>query len=118
MSLSKVAKQIFAYDGDIISVDLSDVRFCPGPCNNTDDEPEPSPGYKILSNNMYYFKPYSGGKYARLCYPINNTQTLVLNNLRICASCHRRYLDFTEENCEEELMSDAKIIMKKLENKN
>ena len=52
----------------------------------------------------------------RFCFPINEKQTLVLNNLRICASCHHRYLEFTEENCREELMSDAKIIMKKLEN--
>jgi hypothetical protein len=84
------------------------------------EEPEPS---IYTSNNkddnrvenMYCFKPYSGGKYMRFCYPINNTQTLVLNNLRICASCHRRYLEFSEENCTEELMTDAKTIMKKLE---
>jgi hypothetical protein len=114
-------KQIFEYDGDIISVDLSNVRICPGPCNNTMEEPEPSSIYTTqnidnnCANEMHYFKPYSGGKYARFCYPINNTQTLILNNLRICASCHRRYLEFSEENCTEELMSDAKIIMKKLE---
>ena len=115
------AKQIFEYDGDIISVDLSNVRICPGPCNNTMEEPEPSSIYTTqnidnnCANEMHYFKPYSGGKYARFCYPINNTQTLILNNLRICASCHHRYLEFSEENCTEELMSDAKIIMKKLE---
>lgn len=115
------AKQIFEYDGDIISVDLSNVRICPGPCNNTMEEPEPSSIYTTQNidnnstNEMHYFKPYSGGKYARFCYPINNTQKLILNNLRICASCHRRYLEFSEENCTEELMSDAKIIMKKLE---
>jgi hypothetical protein len=114
-------KQIFEYDGDIISVDLSNVRICPGPCNNTMEEPEPSSIYTThnIDNNrveeMHYFKPYSGGKYARFCYPINNTQTLILNNLRICASCHRRYLEFSEEDCTEELMNDAKIIMKKLE---
>ena len=114
-------KQIFEYDGDIISVDLSNVRICPGPCNNTMEEPEPSSIYTThnIDNNrveeMHYFKPYSGGKYARFCYPINNRQTLILNNLRICASCHRRYLEFSEEDCTEELMSDAKIIMKKLE---
>jgi hypothetical protein len=114
-------KQIFEYDGDIISVDLSNVRICPGPCNNTMEEPDPYSMYTTqnIDNNcanvMHCFKPYSGGKYARFCYPINNTQTLVLNNLRICASCHRRYLEFSEENCIEELMSDAKIIMKKLE---
>ncbi len=105
---STTTKQIFEYDGDIVSADLSNVRFCPGPCNNTMEEPAPS-------IYMHCFKPYSGGKYARFCYPINNTQTLVLNNLRICASCHRRYLEFSEENCTEDLMSDAKIIMKKLE---
>ena len=114
------AKQIFEYDGNIISVDLSNVRICPGPCNNTMEEPEPSVyTTQNIENNcveeMHYFKPYSGGKYARFCYPINNTQTLVLNNLRICASCHRRYLEFSEEDCTEELMNDAKIIMKKLE---
>jgi hypothetical protein len=113
-------KQIFEYDGNIISVDLSNVRICPGPCNNTMEEPEPSVyTTQNIDNNcveeMHYFKPYSGGKYARFCYPINNTQTLVLNNLRICASCHRRYLEFSEEDCTEELMNDAKIIMKKLE---
>jgi len=111
------AKQIFEYDGNIISVDLSNVRICPGPCNNTMEEPEPSPN--IVNNctsEMHCFKPYSGGKYARFCYPINNTQTLILKNLRICASCHRRYLEFSEEDCTEELMNDAKIIMKKLEN--
>jgi hypothetical protein len=112
--------QIFEYNGDIISIDLSNVKICPGPCNNTMEEPEPS---IYTSNNkddnrvenMYCFKPYSGGKYTRFCYPINNTQTLVLNNLRICASCHHRYLEFSEENCTEELMTDAKTIMKKLE---
>ena len=120
-STTATAKQIFEYDGDIISVDLSNVRICPGPCNNTMEEPEPSSIYTTqnidnnCANEMHYFKPYSGGKYARFCYPINNTQTLILNNLRICASCHRRYLEFSEENCTEELMSDAKIIMKKLE---
>ena len=114
------ATQIFEYNGDIISIDLSNVKICPGPCNNTMEEPEPS---IYTSNNkddnrvenMYCFKPYSGGKYMRFCYPINNTQTLVLNNLRICASCHHRYLEFSEENCTEELMTDAKTIMKKLE---
>ena len=119
--MAAVAKQIFEYDGDIISVDLSNVRICPGPCNNTMEEPEPSSIYTThnIDNNrveeMHYFKPYSGGKYARFCYPINNTQKLILNNLRICASCHRRYLEFSEEDCKEELMNDAKIIMKKLE---
>ena len=119
--MAAVTNQIFKYDGDIISVDLSNVRICPGPCNNTMEEPEPSSVYTTqnIDNNrveeMHYFKPYSGGKYARFCYPINNTQTLILNNLRICASCHRRYLEFSEEDCTEELMNDAKIIMKKLE---
>ena len=121
VAISTTTKQIFEYDGDIISADLSNVKFCPGPCNNTMDEPEPYSIYTTqnidnnCSNEMHCFKPYSGGKYARFCYPINNTQTLILNNLRICSSCHHRYLEFSEENCVEELMSDAKIIMKKLE---
>jgi len=112
------SKQIFEYDGETVSIDLSNVKFCPGPCNNTMDEPEPSKYASVYNRreDTYWFKPYSGGKYMRFCFPINEKQTLVLNNLRICASCHHRYLEFTEENCREELMNDAKIIMKKLEN--
>ena len=35
-------KQIFEYNGDIISVDLSNVKFCPGPCNDSMEESSPS----------------------------------------------------------------------------
>ncbi len=34
--------QIFEYNGNTVSVDLSNVKFCPGPCNYSEDEPEPS----------------------------------------------------------------------------
>lgn len=115
------SKKVFEYNGDTISIDLSNVKFCPGPCNCSVDEPEPS----IYSSSnsfeddkkeyIYSYKPYSGGKYSKFCYPINDQQTLVLNNLRICSSCHHRYLEFTEENYIDDLKRDANIIMKKLQ---
>jgi hypothetical protein len=114
------AKQIFEYDEDIISVDLSNVKFCPGPCNDSMEESSPSI-YTSQNNGVnnvkeiHCFKPYSGGKYSKFCYPINNTQTLVLKNLRICSYCHHRYLEFSEENYIEGLNQDANTIMKKLE---
>jgi|Laugrefabdmm15dn_1035133.scaffolds.fasta_scaffold106116_2 hypothetical protein len=114
------AKQIFEYNGDIISVDLSNVKFCPGPCNDSMEESSPSI-YTSQNNGVnnvkeiHCFKPYSGGKYSKFFYPINNTQTLVLKNLRICSYCHHRYLEFSEENYIEGLNQDANTIMKKLE---
>ncbi len=120
---SMTSKQIFEYNGNTVSVDLTNVKFCPGPCNCSVDEPEPSiytlqkfeMNISAKTEYVYSYKPYSGGKYAKFCYPINDTQMLVLNNLRICSSCHHRYLEFTEENCVDELKKDANIIMKKLQ---
>jgi len=60
------AKQIFEYNGDIISVDLSNVKFCPGPCNDSMEESSPSI-YTSQNNGVnnvkeiHCFKPYSGG---------------------------------------------------------
>jgi hypothetical protein len=113
---SMPSKQIFEYNGNTVSVDLSNVKFCPGPCNYSEDEPEPSM-MNICGEKkyVYCFKPYSGGKYTKFCYPINDMQVLVLNNLRICSSCNQRYLEFTEGNYVDDLKIDANIIMKKLQ---
>ena len=91
-----------------ISIDLSNIKFCPGPCKDTTEEPD------TTNNNSCYFKPYSGGKYSQFNYPIDDKNTLILKNLRICSSCHHRYLEFTEENYIEDLKNDANIIIKKL----
>jgi len=70
------SKQIFEYDGETVSIDLSNVKFCPGPCNNTMDEPEPSKYASVYNRreDTYWFKPYSGGKYMRFCFPITPTE--------------------------------------------
>lgn len=115
-NMSVTANQIFEYNGDVVSIDLSNVKFCPGPCKYTMEESEPSIyTTQNFNKNIHTFKPYSGGKYSKFCYPINDTQTLILNNLRICSSCHHRYLEFTEENYIDDLKIDANTIMKKLE---
>ena len=92
-----------------ISIDLSNIKFCPGPCKDTTEEPD------TTNNNSCYFKPYSGGKYSQFNYPIDDKNTLILKNLRICSSCHHRYLEFTEGNYVDDLKIDANTIMKKLE---
>jgi len=110
--MSITANQIYEYNGNDVSIDLSNIKFCPGPCKYTMEESELS---IYTQQNIHTFKPYSGGKYSKFCYPINDTQTLILYNLRICSSCHHRYLEFTEENYIDELKIDANTIMKKLE---
>jgi hypothetical protein len=114
--MSVTCKKIFEYNGNIVSIDLSNIKFCPGPCKYTMEESETSVDMsQNFNGNINSFKPYSGGKYTRFCYPINDKQILILNNLRICSSCHHRYLEFTEENYIDDLKIDANTIMKKLE---
>jgi hypothetical protein len=100
--------KLFESSENYISFDLSNIKFCPGPCKDTTEEPD------TTHNNCCYFKPYSGGKYSQFIYPIDEKKTLILKNLRICSSCHHRYLEFTEENYIEALKNDANIIIKKL----
>lgn len=90
-----------------INIDVSNIKFCPGPCNSI--EPEPLP----LNNNYYYFKPHSGNRYPFISYPYKNN-TLYLNNIRICRSCNNRYNEFSDENDNEQLELDAEKIIKKL----
>ena len=90
-----------------ISIDVSDIKFCPGPCNSIEHEPLP------LNNNYYYFKPHSGNRYNYILYKYKN-KNLYLNNIRICRSCNNRYNDLSDENDIVQLEKDAEKIIKKL----
>lgn len=87
-----------------IIVDVSDKKFCVGPCISKDEE----------TTEKKFLKPYSGGKYKEFCYPISVESRLILKNVRICDSCNRRYLEFWDENEIESLKKDAQTILNKL----
>tara|TARA_B000000477_G_scaffold124573_1_gene132779 strand:+ start:11605 stop:11922 length:318 start_codon:yes stop_codon:yes gene_type:complete len=99
------------YTSDI-TIDVSNIKFCPGPCNSIVPESEP---VKIANKNWYNFKPHTGGRYDCLSYPIG-MYSLSLLNVRMCRRCNKRNLEFWEEQSYEDLQNDAKIILKKLEN--
>ena len=85
-----------------ITIDVSNIKFCPGPCNCTDNESE-----------WYIFKPHSGGRYERLSYPLG-IYTISLINVRLCSSCNSRHLEFWQEEAYDNLTDDAITILKKL----
>lgn len=88
-----------------IVVDVTDMKFCVGPCSSKEEE----------TTEKKFLKPYSGGKYEEFCYPIGEECNLILKNVRICNSCNHRYLEFWEENEIDSLKGDAQTILKKLE---
>ncbi|MDB4613975.1 hypothetical protein OAH43_00425 [bacterium] len=93
-----------SYNDNNIVVDVSCTKFCVGPCNSKEKE----------TTKNKFLKPYSGGKYNKFCYPINEDSYLILKNVRICSSCNQRYMEFYDENEIESLKQDAKTIRKKL----
>lgn len=96
-----------------IVIDVSDIKFCIGPCSSKECEPN----VITLENGkkQYYFKPYNGGKYKELCFPIGKESYLILNNARICSCCNNRYLENWDESDYETLEADANIIRQKLD---
>ena len=88
-----------------IIVDVSDKKFCVGPCSSKDEE----------TTEKKFLKPYSGGKYKPFCYPISENCNLILKNVRICNGCNHRYLEFWNENEIDSLKRDAQTILNKLE---
>ena len=96
-----------------IIIDASKIKFCPGPCKSKEVEPEPT----ILSNGtkMFYFKPKINGGTYEICYPLGgDNEILILENVRICSSCNKRYLELWDDNDYESLVKDAESIKKKL----
>lgn len=87
---------------DII-FDATNVKFCVGPCVSKQPEAQ-----------TYQFKPYSGGKYSKCCYPLSNYSNLIITNFRICGSCNKRYLENWDEEDSEQLKQDGNTIRKKL----
>lgn len=88
-----------------IIVDVSDMKFCVGPCNSKEEE----------TTEKKFLKPYSGGMYNEFWYPISEECNLILKNVRICKCCNNRYLEFWEEDEINFLKEDAQVILKKLE---
>ena len=88
----------------MITINHENHNFCPGPCNNMENE----------ETRNYKFKPYSGGRYKKIVYPLSDTEELVITNLRICSGCIHRYEDFYDEDNYLGLSTDAIIIMKKM----
>lgn len=97
-------------NSDII-IEAQNIKFCPGPCNDT--TPEPSPN-KSENEVWYTFKPHSVGRYERLSYPMSNGGELILKNVRICRSCCHRHIEFEEEGYTEYLLRDGNTILEKL----
>jgi len=97
-----------------ITLNVSDIDFCPGPCN--DKNPESI--WKMGNQTQYEFKPKSGGRYNSFVYPLPNGGNLILTSLRICGSCCRRYDEFTHEEQTDDIVkrlhSDACKILEKL----
>lgn len=90
----------------MITIDHTDNKFCPGPCNDIGDEPD-IPG-------ITFFKPLNGKRYERIEYPLNNDNTLEIKNFRMCKSCIDRYYDMDDET----MKKDALLILKKMIAKN
>jgi len=89
----------------MITIDHSNNKFCPGPCNDIEDEPN-IPG-------ITFFKPLNGKKYEKIVYPLNNSKLEILN-FRMCKNCIDRYYDLDDETSKK----DALIILKKMITKN
>ena len=94
------------YENNDIIIDVSNIKYCVGPCNSKKEEPEP-----IIINNKknYVFKPNNGGRYKEYIY-----QNIILKNARMCCNCNNRYLEFIEENHIEGIIKDGNIIRQKL----
>ena len=89
----------------MITIDHSNNKFCPGPCNDIEDEPN--------IHGITFFKPLNGKKYEKIVYPLNNSKLEILN-FRMCKSCIDRYYDLDDETSKK----DALIILKKMITKN
>jgi len=93
-----------------IVLDHSNFHFCSGPCGMLSDE------CRIQdANNNYLFelKPYNGNRYPKITYTRCNDDIIEVVNCRICAQCHKKNLDLTEENAIEYLDIDAIKVIKK-----
>ena len=91
--------------------DASGVSFCAGPCISKQPESDP---IHVAGATRYSFKPFSGGRYKRFCYPVDARTTLVITNLRVCPSCNKRYLGSWDEQDYETLAQDARTLCVKL----
>ena len=91
--------------------DVSDIKFCPGPCNSKIIESKPVIG---KNNELWHeFKPHTGGMYNCLTYPIGY-YSMNLTNVRLCRDCNSRHLEFWDEQSYENLERDAYTIIEKL----
>ena len=95
-----------------IIFDASEIKYCIGPCSSKIQE---SPPIFIGDKKHHQFKPYSGGKYAKCCYPLSENCSLIIKNFRICNSCNKRYLENYDEKDFKQLAIDGNTILKKLE---
>jgi hypothetical protein len=100
-----------------VTLNVENVKFCPGPCKCTTYETKP-----IVVT--YETESYSDNSYT---YPMLNGGLLTLENVRMCAGCNHRYLDMMDNmdnmvnNEYYDVMSkmyddDAKTIVAKLRN--
>ena len=99
------------YEISDIVVDVSNIKYCVGPCNSKKEEPEP---ITINNKKNYVFKPNDGGRYKEYIYQIDNDRNIILKNARMCYNCNNRYLEFIEENHIDGIIKDGNIIKQKL----
>ena len=103
-----------------IVIDVTHIKFCPGPCNSTTPEAGPPGPPRIINCQPWHaFKPYSGGRYIGFNYPMYEGGRLFLKNVRLCSSCNSRWHDMIYDSVDEQDMlemsdEDAQRIMKKL----
>jgi len=90
----------------MITIDHTNNKFCPGPCNDIDDEPD-IPG-------ITFFKPLNGKRYEKIEYPLNNNNKLEIKHFRMCKSCIDRYYDMDDET----MKADSLLILKKMITRN
>jgi len=67
----------------MIKINCSNINYCVGPCNNTQEE----------TTDHKWLKPFSGGRYEQFIWKTKTNKLLKLYNLRICNSCNQRYLE-------------------------
>jgi hypothetical protein len=77
------------YEISDIVIDVSNIKYCVGPCNSKKEEPEP-------------------------ITIIDNDRNIILKNARMCYNCNNRYLEFIEEEHIEGIIKDGNIIRQKL----
>ena len=68
-----------------IAMDLTNVKFCCGPCVDRDEETE----------DRTWLKPYSGRRYRKFTWLLKNGVSVDLLNTRICRMCFERYNEMT-----------------------